>query len=196
MKNFTENIRQLRKKKKVTLRLVADFLNIEIALLSKIERGQCKASHELVIKLAEYYNVNENELLIAWLSDNVVYEIPDEIDAKKVFQVAEEKVNYKKSIKLNKPQIIDKIIKFFQKDGRIAKAWIFGSFARGDYNNYSDIDLMVKYNNPEKVSLFDFAEIAYLLEQKIKIKVDLVEEGYIKPFAWETAKNDIKLIYG
>ncbi|OFX51217.1 MAG: hypothetical protein A2046_07755 [Bacteroidetes bacterium GWA2_30_7] len=99
-------------------------------------------------------------------------------------------------MKLNKPQIIDKIIKFFQKDGRIAKAWIFGSFARGDYNNYSDIDLMVKYNNPEKVSLFDFAEIAYLLEQKIKIKVDLVEEGYIKPFAWETAKNDIKLIYG
>ena len=75
------------------------------------------------------------------------------------------------------------------------KAWVFGSFARGDNSGNSDIDLMVCFKNANEVSLFDFADIAYLLEQKVKVKIDLVEEGYLEPFAWETAKKDLKLIY-
>ncbi len=34
-----------------------------------------------------------------------------------------------------------------------------------------------------------------LLEQQLSIKIDLVEEGYLLPFALKTAKNDLKLIY-
>ncbi|MFA5819374.1 MAG: nucleotidyltransferase domain-containing protein [Bacteroidales bacterium] len=92
--------------------------------------------------------------------------------------------------------MIEIIREFFSKDGRVAKAWIFGSFARGDYNFKSDIDLMVRFKDSTKTSLFDYADIAYLLKEKLKIKIDLVEEGYLQPFALNTAKNDLSLIYG
>jgi transcriptional regulator with XRE-family HTH domain len=62
--------------------------------MSRIERGQRKASREHIIKLAGYFNVDENELLIAWLSDKVVYEILDEEFALQALRVAEEKVKY------------------------------------------------------------------------------------------------------
>ena len=38
--------------------------------------------------------------------------------------------------------------------------------------------------------------LAYLLEEKLNMKIDLVEEGYLLPFALNTAKNDLTLIYG
>ncbi|HLX90684.1 MAG TPA: helix-turn-helix transcriptional regulator, partial [Puia sp.] len=65
------------------------FLDIDQAILSKIERGQRKPSREQVIKLAEYFRIKENDLLVAWLSDKLVYEIEDEDNALKALQVAE-----------------------------------------------------------------------------------------------------------
>jgi len=55
---------------------------------------------------------------------------------------------------------------------------------------------MVRFKDSTKTSLFDYADIAYLLKEKLKIKIDLVEEGYLQPFALNTAKNDLSLIYG
>ena len=42
-----------------------------------------------MVKLAGYFKVKENDLLIAWLSDKVVYEVEDEEVALKALQVAE-----------------------------------------------------------------------------------------------------------
>jgi len=64
--------------------------------MSRIERGQRKASREQVIKLAKYFNIDENELLVEWLSDKVVYELADEQNAMAALKVAEEKIQYKK----------------------------------------------------------------------------------------------------
>lgn len=76
------------------MRVVAAFLDIDPAIMSRIERGQRKASREQVVKLAEYFNVDENELLVSWLSDKVVYELADEQNALEALKVAEEKVKY------------------------------------------------------------------------------------------------------
>ncbi len=78
MDTLGDIIRQQREKKGLPLRIVAGFLNIDQAILSKIERGQRKASKEQVLKLAEYFNVDKEELLVAWLSDKIVYELTDE----------------------------------------------------------------------------------------------------------------------
>ncbi len=94
MDSFGETIRKLREEKELPLRTVAAFLDIDQAILSKIERGQRKPTREQVVKLAEYFKVKENELLIAWLSDKLVYEVEDEDIALKALQVAEEKVKY------------------------------------------------------------------------------------------------------
>ncbi len=97
MYSLGEIIRKLREEKELPLRTVAAYLDIDQAILSKIERGQRYASREQVVKLAGYFNANENDLLVSWLSDKLVYEVADEDVALKALQVAEEKVKYQKS---------------------------------------------------------------------------------------------------
>lgn len=94
MESFGENIRKLREAKELPLRTVAAFLDIDQAILSKIERGQRKPTREQVVKLAAYFKVKENDLLVSWLSDKLVYEVEDEDMALKALQVAEERVKY------------------------------------------------------------------------------------------------------
>ncbi len=94
MESFGDTIRKLRENKELPLRTVAAYLDIDQAILSKIERGQRKPSREQVVKFAGYFKVKENDLLIAWLSDKVVYEVEDEEVALKALQVAEEKMKY------------------------------------------------------------------------------------------------------
>lgn len=94
MKSLGEMLRTLREEKKLPLRTVAAHLDVDQAILSKIERGYRRASREQVIKLADYFKVKRNDLLVAWLSDKVVYEVQDEDCALKALQVAEEKIKY------------------------------------------------------------------------------------------------------
>jgi transcriptional regulator with XRE-family HTH domain len=95
MKSLGNTLRELRESKLLPLRIVAAYLDIDQAILSRIERGQRKASREQVVKLAGYFNVNEDELIIAWLSDRLVCEIADEQLGIEALRVAEEKVKYK-----------------------------------------------------------------------------------------------------
>ncbi|MBI4646613.1 MAG: helix-turn-helix transcriptional regulator [Bacteroidia bacterium] len=97
MDNLGVIIRKLREEKELPLRTVAAYLDIDQAILSRIERGQRKPTREQVVNLAKYFKVNENDLLIAWLSDKLVYEVVDEQNALKALQVAEEKVKYQKN---------------------------------------------------------------------------------------------------
>jgi len=94
MRSFAQKIKELRERKSDPLRLVAAFLNIDQAILSKIENGKRKASRDNVIKLAKYFGVGEEELLILWLSDIIVYEIADEDIAVEALKLAEKKVQY------------------------------------------------------------------------------------------------------
>src|SRR6185437_12158672 len=94
MVSLCETIRKLREDKELPLRTIAAFLDIDQAILSKIERGQRKPTREQVVKLAEYFKVKENDLLVAWLSDKLVYEVEDEEMALKAVRVAEERVKY------------------------------------------------------------------------------------------------------
>jgi len=61
---------------------------------------------------------------------------------------------------------------------------LFGSFARGEEKNTSDIDVLVNFREP--ISLFDHAGLEIELEEKTGKTVDLVSERglskYIRPF--------------
>ncbi len=105
MDSLGDTIRKLREDKELPLRTVAAFLDIDQAILSKIERGQRKPSREQVVKLAEYFKVKENDLLVAWLSDKLIYEVEDEDMALKALQVAEERIKYRLNHDLSDSQI-------------------------------------------------------------------------------------------
>lgn len=78
----------------------------------------------------------------------------------------------------------------------IKKAWVFGSFSRGEEREDSDIDLLVQYDRSKhKVGLFTIIRIQQHLQQILGRNVDLVEEGTLMPFAVESANRDKILIY-
>ena len=89
---------------------------------------------------------------------------------------------------------LETIIKYFQ-DQPISKAWIFGSFARGEETTASDIDIMVTFIPGSKVGLFKYNQIKADLQNLTGRSIDLVTETSLLPFAKESAFNDRKLIY-
>ena len=75
-------------------------------------------------------------------------------------------------------RLTDKIVRYFATQP-IVKAWVFGSYARGEAHSGSDIDILVVFDKEAKVS-FD---------------MDLITEGTLLSFAERTADNDKILIY-
>ena len=80
---------------------------------------------------------------------------------------------------------------YFQSESRIYHAWLFGSFARGDYNKNSDVDVMIEMKNDKRYTLFDIFDIQYRLEKLLNRKVDLVEKDFIKPAAMASIEHDL-----
>ena len=77
----------------------------------------------------------------------------------------------------------------------VLKAWLFGSFARGEEQEDSDVDLLVKFDRSIPIGLFAFARMHRELEESVGRKVDLVEEGTLRPAVQKTANRDMKVIY-
>lgn len=94
-----EKLRHIREEKELPLRKVAALLDIDVAILSKMERGERRITKEVVLKLADIYNYDADDLLVSFLSDKILYEIQDEDLGIKALKVAEERVKY---IKANK----------------------------------------------------------------------------------------------
>ena len=57
----------------------------------------------------------------------------------------------------------------------------FGSYARGEQNQKSDLDILVEFNEPNSIDLFDFIELEEFLSKQIGIKVDLATKKALKP---------------
>jgi len=57
--------------------------------------------------------------------------------------------------------------------------WIFGSYARGEPYNKSDLDILVEFDRTP--SLFEFVRLERYLSKILKTKVDLVMKRALKP---------------
>lgn len=77
----------------------------------------------------------------------------------------------------------------------IDRAWVFGSYSRGEERLDSDIDILVQYRDADKISLFTISRIMCALSKLLKRKVDLVEEDRLLSFAAPGALQDRILIY-
>ncbi len=78
------------------LRKLAALLDLDQSVLSKIERGKRKINREQVLRIAEIFKTSEKELLVAYLSDRILYELKDEKLAKDALEAAERKIKYGK----------------------------------------------------------------------------------------------------
>mgnify|MGYP003577461759 CR=1 FL=1 len=99
---FGEHLRNLREKKGLTLKNVAETINIDVSLLAKIERDERQPTKQIIKLIADFFHCNEKELLNKFLSDQIAYKILDEKADLSILKVAEEKVKYLKSGKNEK----------------------------------------------------------------------------------------------
>lgn len=92
--SFGETVKQLREERNLTLREVAEHLQIDVSMLSKIEKNNRRASKQLIERIARFFNVKDTDLKITFLSDKVAYDLMGEDFAHEVLKVAEKKVKY------------------------------------------------------------------------------------------------------
>ena len=193
MLSLGETIRKLREERGMPLRTVAAYLDIDQAILSKIERGLRRPNRELVVKLATYFQVPEKELLLAFLADKVLYEVQEEEIGLEALKVAEERAAYIAFRKIDRNELLKKIQNAISKFKQVEKAWIYGSFSRKDDGSKSDVDIAVQAD--ANFSYFDLVEIQHELEKIINRKVDVGFIDSFKPYILEHVKEDLKLIY-
>ncbi len=74
----------------------------------------------------------------------------------------------------------------------VLRAWLFGSYYRGEETSDSDIDILVQYKDAENISLFTISRIMCSLS---KLLNRLVEEDGLLSFATDSVFHDRILIY-
>ncbi|MCF6182282.1 helix-turn-helix transcriptional regulator [Lutibacter sp.] len=94
MQSFGKIIKSERRKKGLFLRQVASALEVDQALISKFEKGDRKPSKEQVEKFANFFELDKDELITAWLSDKIIYTLQGEENAENALRVAEQRIKY------------------------------------------------------------------------------------------------------
>jgi len=94
---FGEHLRTLREINSLTLREVAASLTLDTSLLAKIERNERQPTRQLIKQFADFFKVEEKELVDEFLSDQIVYKILNEETDLNILKVAEGKIKYIKT---------------------------------------------------------------------------------------------------
>jgi transcriptional regulator with XRE-family HTH domain len=87
-----KRIRELREEKGLLQRQLAAVLEVDTPMYSKIERGERRAKKDQVLKLAELFNTDKDELLTLWLAGQIYDLVKDEIHINEAFKMVENKL--------------------------------------------------------------------------------------------------------
>jgi len=90
-------------------------------------------------------------------------------------------------------KIIDKLVSILKKHGA-KKIEIFGSYARGEQKEKSDLDVIVEFE--KRKSLLELVGIEQELEDALGIKVDLLTRASISPYLIERIEKESKVVFG
>lgn len=73
-------------------------------------------------------------------------------------------------------------------------AGIFGSVARGEARQDSDVDVLVKFKN--RTGLFKYMHLENEIKDTLRTDVDLVTEGGLDKYLRPSVMQDLRIIYG
>jgi uncharacterized protein len=73
---------------------------------------------------------------------------------------------------------------------------IFGSFARDENGEGSDLDILISLDQHHRVSLLSIIAAEQELSDQLGVKVDLVTERSLNPMIKQQIEQDLKVIYG
>jgi len=90
-------------------------------------------------------------------------------------------------------KIMDKLVSILKKHGA-KKIEIFGSYARGEQKETSDLDVIVEFE--KRKSLLELVGIEQELEDALGIKVDLLTRASISPYLIGRIEKESKVVFG
>lgn len=88
---------------------------------------------------------------------------------------------------------IEKIKSYF-KSRPVLKAYLFGSYSRGEANSGSDIDLLIDLDYSQRIGL-QFVQMKIDLEKILNQKVDLVSSNGLSKYIKPIIDGEKRLIY-
>ena len=77
----------------------------------------------------------------------------------------------------------------------VNRAYLFGSYSRGEQTKNSDVDILVDLDKSQPMGLFQYVTMKLDLQDLLHREVDLVESDELLPFAQKSANRDKLLIY-
>ena len=89
MNKFGDLIRTKREEQEMLLRHLSAQLDMDTAMLSKIERGEKTAKKEHIKQLSKIFNLDYNELISLWLADKIHLIIKDEKNGLQALEIVE-----------------------------------------------------------------------------------------------------------
>lgn len=87
------------------------------------------------------------------------------------------------------------LIKDFFSDKPVRKVWLFGSFARGDFDEDSDVDILIKWDYDQESIGWEYFGWWEDLEELTGRKVDLVSHGYVSKYLKPYIEQEKILVY-
>ena len=91
-------------------------------------------------------------------------------------------------------EMTQQIAEYF-KTQPVLKAWLFGSFARGEEREDSDVDLLIRFDDNAHVGLFAHTRMVMDLERMLGRVVDLVPEKAMFKYVADEMEHDKQLIF-
>lgn len=89
---------------------------------------------------------------------------------------------------------IKQVVQDYFKDKPVKKVYLFGSYARGDANADSDVDLLFSLEDNTRITYFGLARYLVDLQNQFLKNVDLIEDKFIYPEIKEQIEKDKLLL--
>jgi len=81
------------------------------------------------------------------------------------------------------------------KDAGVVRLSLFGSTARGEAGPESDVDLLAAFDTARRLSILDVVGIELQLSDLLGVRVDLSEEGTLKPRVRESVEAEAVIAF-
>lgn len=125
-------LRQARKEKKLTLQMVAQRLAIDVAILSKMERGLRPISEKQLKAFCKLYQLDFFLIQKTATAEEIIEILKGYDDPQEILKLAESQLEYVPTKKINMNKVVPTLKRIFKKFPSLQSAWIFGSLARGN----------------------------------------------------------------
>lgn len=194
---FGELIRKKRIEKGLALRELANKVDLDQSTLSKIERNELSSPDRIINALSRSLDIDYKTLQIKYLSEKLYQELREMDYSVEAIELAKKRIEKERggtNFAMERKKLV-KMIQVYLSNHPIEKAWLFGSFARNEESFDSDIDLLVRFNKPHKIDLFEYVGMRQDLEDITGRQIDLVEEGQELPKIREIIEQEKQLIY-